>query len=129
MQKGDCFPLNSSIGLESIRLTDKSTPSYWRNLLAWDSMLFFVVCSLDMLSTLLWVREGIATESNPWLAACLRVSPLCFCFAKSLSYLPVLFVCAYFRSAYPRCVALSLRYGILLYATIYGLCVGLQFLR
>lgn len=115
--------------MESIRLTDESPRSFWQSLFAWDSALFFVVCSLDMLSTLWWVRQGIARESNPWLADCMRVSPLCFCAAKSLSYVPVLLICAYYRSAYPRCVSLALRCGMAGYLAMYAIGIGIQFIR
>src|SRR5579883_2629299 len=107
------FPLNT------LRLTEKSAPSYWQNLFAWDSILFFMICSLDMLSTLWWVHRGIAQESNPWLAACLKQGPLYFCLAKMVSYLPVLLICAYFRAAYPRFIPIALRWGIALYVAIY----------
>ena len=115
--------------MQSLRLTDESPRSYWHSLFAWDSVLFFVVCSLDMLSTLWWVHQGVATEANPWLAACLRASPLWFCAAKSISYVPVLMICAYHRAAYPRCVSLALRWGVFGYIAMYAIGVGIQFLR
>lgn len=115
--------------MEPLRLMDESSRSYWHSLFAWDSMLFFFVCSLDMLSTLLWVQQGVAKEANPWLAECMRVSPLCFCAAKSISYVPVLLICAYYRSTYPRCVALGLRWGVFGYIALYAIGVGIQFLR
>ena len=115
--------------MESVALTDESPRSYWQSLFAWDSVLFFAVCSLDMLSTLWWVHTGIAAESNPWLAACMRVSPLYFCAVKCISYVPVLMICAYYRETYPRCVSLSLRWGIFGYLAMYAIGVGIQFLR
>jgi hypothetical protein len=113
--------------LDSIGLREKSSSSFWQSLIAWDSLLFFTICSLDMLLTLLWVHQGVARESNPWLAACLRQGPFYFCLAKTLSFVPVLLFCAYYRSRYPRFIALALRWGAAIYSTIYFACIALQF--
>ena len=43
--------------------------------LAWDSLLLFLICTLDMSSTLYWVHAGAASEANPWMAFCLEQGP------------------------------------------------------
>lgn len=113
--------------LDSIAFREKSSPSFWQSLIAWDSVLFFTICSLDMLLTLLWVHQGVARESNPWLAACLRQGPIYFCLAKSLSFVPVLAFCAYYRSKYPRFITNALRWGTAAYLAIYFTCIAIQF--
>ncbi|HEX5322910.1 MAG TPA: DUF5658 family protein [Capsulimonadaceae bacterium] len=114
--------------MNTIRLMDKSSPTFWQSLVAWDSLLFFTICTLDMLLTVWWVHQGMAKESNPWLAACLRQGPLCFCAVKSLSFVPVLAFCAYYRAAYPRFIPLALRCGLTMYAAIYFGSIAWQFL-
>jgi hypothetical protein len=114
--------VNKTISLQ----VDKES-TYWQSLFAWDSMLFFTVCSLDMIFTLWWVHIGVAKESNPWLASCLQRGPFAFCVAKIASFVPVLFICAYYRASYPRFVPLALRWGTAAYAAIYIACVAMQF--
>ena len=96
--------------------------------LAWDSLLLFFICTADMCSTLYWVRIGAASESNPWMAFCLHHGIGAFCAAKLLSFLPLLAFAAYYRPRRPRLIAVSLRGTCLLYAAIYLLAVGTQWL-
>ncbi len=58
--------------------------------LAWDSLLLFFICTLDMLSTLCWVHAGAANEANPWMGFCLQHGDAAFCAAKMLSFVPLL---------------------------------------
>ena len=94
--------------------------------LAWDSLLLFVICTADLCSTLCWVHAGAASESNPWMAFCLRHGDLAFCAVKLVSFLPLLAFAAYYRPRRPRLIAVSLRVTIALYAAIYLLAVGRQ---
>ena len=113
--------------MQVLTAPDRSRTLFWRSLVAWDSALFFAICSADMLLTLWWVQHGVATESNPWLSACLRRGPLCFCAAKSVSFVPVLAICAYYRASYPRFIPLALRWGLAAYLAVYAVGVGKQF--
>lgn len=94
--------------------------------LAWDSLLLFVICTADMCSTLYWVHTGAASEANPWMAFCLQHGDLTFCAAKLLSFLPLLAFAAYYRPRRPRLIAVALRATVVLYAVIYLLAVGGQ---
>ena len=95
-------------------------------LLAWDSLMLLAICVVDMLSTLYFVHAHMATESNPVMAYWLNISDGAFCAAKIISFLPLLFVAAYYRASRPKLVRVSLRSAIVLYLTIYVVAVGSQ---
>ncbi len=96
---------------------------------AWDSLLLFFICTLDMSSTLYWVHAGAASEANPWMAFCLQHGDGVFCAVKMLSFLPLLAFAAYYRARRPRLIAISLRGTTLLYLGVYAAAVGSQWLR
>ena len=96
---------------------------------AWDSLLLFFICTLDMSSTLYWVHAGAASEANPWMAFCLQHGDGAFCAIKMLSFLPLLAFAAYYRARRPRLIAVSLRGTALLYVGVYLVAVGSQWLR
>lgn len=96
---------------------------------AWDSLLLFFICTLDMSSTLYWVHAGTASEANPWMAFCLQHGDGAFCAVKMLSFLPLLAFAAYYRARRPRLIAVSLRGTALLYVGVYLVAVGSQWLR
>lgn len=96
---------------------------------AWDSLLLFFICTLDMSSTLYWVHAGVASEANPWMAFCLQHGDAAFCAVKMLSFLPLLAFAAYYRARRPRLIAVSLRGTALLYVGIYLVAVGSQWLH
>ena len=96
---------------------------------AWDSLLLLLICVADMLSTLYFVHAGMATESNPLMAHWLKMGDGAFCVAKITSFLPLLFVAAYYRESRPKLVSLSLRSAIVLYLVIYVVAVGSQLLH
>ena len=100
-----------------------------RACLAWDSLLLFFICTLDMSSTLYWVHAGAASEANPWMGFCLQHGDAAFCAAKMLSFLPLLAFAAYYRARRPRLIAVSLRGTSVLYVGIYICAVGSQWLR
>jgi hypothetical protein len=93
---------------------------------AWDSLLLLLICVADMLSTLYFVHAGMATESNPLMAYWLKMGDGAFCAAKITSFLPLLFVAAYYRASRPKLVTFSLRIAIVLYLAIYLVAVGSQ---
>lgn len=97
--------------------------------IAWDSLLLFLICTLDMSSTLYWVHAGAASEANPWMAFCLQHGDGAFCVVKMLSFLPLLAFAAYYRARRPRLIAVSLRGTALLYVGFYMVAVGSQWLR
>ena len=94
--------------------------------LAWDSLLLLFICVADMCSTLYWVHSGAASEANPWMAFCLQHGTAAFCCAKMLTFLPLLALTAYYRPRRPRLIAISLRGTCILYALIYSVAVGSQ---
>lgn len=94
--------------------------------MAWDSLTLLVICMADMLSTLYWVHAHMAVESNPLMAYWMNMGDGAFCAAKILSFLPLLFVAAYYRKTRPKLVAVSLRGAIVLYLAIYLVAVGQQ---
>ncbi len=97
--------------------------------LAWDSLLLFLICTLDMSSTLYWVHAGAANEANPWMEFCLQHGNTAFCAAKILSFLPLLAFAAYYRARRPRLIAVSLRGTSVLYVGIYVCAVGSQWMH
>ena len=97
--------------------------------LAWDSLLLFFICTLDMSSTLYWVHVGAASEANPWMAFCLQHGDAAFCAVKMLSFLPLLAFAAYHRKRRPRLIAVSLRGTAALYVGIYIAAVGAQWMH
>ncbi len=97
--------------------------------LAWDSLLLFFICTLDMCSTLYWVHAGAASEANPWMAFCLAHGDAAFCAAKTVSFLPLLAFAAYYRPTRPRLIAVSLRGTVALYLAVYAVAVGSQWLH
>lgn len=97
------------------------------SLLAWDSLLFALICSLDMVSTVYLVRHGMAREGNPMLAYFYRMGEAHFVAAKLMSYVPTLVITAIFRDRYEKLVALCLRSVIAAYIAIYLVSVLGQF--
>jgi hypothetical protein len=87
--------------------------------LAWESITLFMICFVDMCSTLYWVHNHTATEANPLMAYWLHQGDWAFCIAKLLSFVPFLALCAYYRSSRPKLIAVALRSTIVLYATTY----------
>ena len=101
--------------------------SLLRDLFAWEAVVFFGICLLDMLTTLWWSGHGIAVEGNPILAPLLRANPLLFAAGKIISFLPALIVCGLYRRQHPQFVATALRLAIVAYLAVYCITVGLQF--
>jgi len=114
--------MNAIAGLPQPRTTLKS-------MFAWDSLLLLLICVADMLSTLYFIHAGMATESNPLMAYWLKMGDGAFCVAKIASFMPLLFVAAYYRESRPRLVSLSIRTAIILYLAIYLVAVGSQMLH
>ena len=107
-------------------MTAATAMGWGQALLAWDSLLLFLVCTADMCSTLYWVHTGTASEANPWMAFCLVHGDAAFVAAKFASFLPLLAFAAYYRARRPRLIAISLRGTVVLYAAVYLLAVGSQ---
>lgn len=113
-------------GANSIAANSITAAAWGRAILAWDSLLLFLVCTADMASTLYWVHTGAASEANPWMAFCLAHGDAAFVAAKVASFLPLLAFAAFYRSRRPRLIAVSLRGTVALYAAVYLLAVGGQ---
>ena len=104
-----------------------SVSDFRRSLLAWDSILFFIVCISDLVSTVVFVERGGVGELNPMLAWSLRQGIACFIAVKLMSFVPTLLVCAWYRSRYPSFITLALRIALVGYLMIYIVGVGRQF--
>ncbi len=104
----------------------KPHTAWWANI-GWESIVLFLICTGDMLSTLHWVHTHVATESNPCMAVWLQHGDFAFCAVKMISFMPFLLVAAYYRTRRPRLIRVSLRGTIALYALIYAVSVGSQF--
>ena len=110
----------------TIGMTEYTTWTWrdWaRSCVAWDSLALVALCLADMLSTLYWVHSGVARESNPMLAECLRRGYGVFCAQKLASFLPLILFCAYYRSRRPRLIAIALRGTLILYILFYTIAV------
>jgi len=103
------------------------SPAPSRLSIGWESIVLFLICTGDMLSTLYWVHTHVATESNPWMAFWLQHGDAAFCAVKMMSFVPLLLVAAYYRPRRPRLIRVSLRGTIALYALVYAVSVGSQF--
>ncbi len=95
--------------------------------LGWESILLFAICTGDMLSTLFWVHTHVATEGNPWMNLWLHHGDAAFCLVKMMSFVPFLLVAAYYRPRRPRLIRVSLRGTLALYALVYAVGVGGQY--
>ena len=84
-----------------------------------EVLLLLALCSLDMFSTIYWVRTGQATESNPFLAWAFHLHPLLFVLVKVGTYLPPLLLASYLARRHPRLVTILLRVVILAYVGLY----------
>lgn len=109
-------------------MQDNTHSMHWlRGTARWESLLLFTICLSDMLSTLFWVHTNQATEANPWMSLWLHYGDWAFCAAKLISFVPFLLVAAYYRPRRPRMIAIALRGTLALYAGIYLVSVGGQF--
>lgn len=97
-----------------------SRPFDIRRPAAAEVLTLLLVCALDMYSTIYWVRIGMATEANPFLAWTFHLHPVVFVLIKAATFVPTLLLAAYMARRHPRTVTLLLRFVILAYLAIYA---------
>jgi len=66
-----------------------------------ESIILVCICLADMLSTLYFVVNGMATEQNPLMAACIKHSPALFVFVKLMSFVPFVVAVELYRRRNP----------------------------
>ena len=86
-----------------------------------ESVVLATVCTADMLSTLYWVRNGMAVESNPLFVTPLAHSDVTFLVLKGASYLVPITVLEALRSVQPGAVVRALRACLVGYVALYAL--------
>ncbi len=85
----------------------------------WEIVIFAIICTADMISTVYWYTHGQALESNPILAYWLNKSVAAFCIAKIATFGPLLIACAILREKYARVITPGLRIAMAAYVVIY----------
>ena len=86
-----------------------------------ESILLAIICTADMVSTLYWVRNGMAVESNPLFVAPLAHSDATFLALKGASYLVPIAILEALRSVRPEAVVRALRACLVGYVALYAL--------
>lgn len=92
-----------------------------------ESALLASICLLDMVTTLYWVRNHIATESNPLFVGPLAHSDAAFLILKGASFLIPVAVLEFLRPLRPELVVHALRVCLAGYVATYVLgSIGLR---
>jgi hypothetical protein len=94
-----------------------------------EGLALIVICTLDALSTYLFLVLGIAREANPVLRTVAEASPYFFLVVKLLTYLPAIAVAEWHRTHNPQLVQTALRLALVTYVTVYGAFVVPQVIR
>jgi len=89
-----------------------------------ETLILAVICLLDLVSTVYWVRHIDAEEGNPLMAFYLHHGGVAaFAIAKAILCFGPLAVAEWARRHHPRFVHAALRCGIAGYVGLYGLGV------
>jgi hypothetical protein len=94
-----------------------------------EGLALIVICSLDALSTYLFLVLGIAREANPVLRWVAEVNPCFFLLVKTLTYMPAIVVAEWHRTRHPLLVQRALRLVLAIYLVTYGAFVLPQLVR
>jgi hypothetical protein len=78
------------------------------------------ICLLDLITTLMWVREGRAREGNPFMAYFLSLGIGPFIVAKVSTFVPALVAAEWYRPYNPTLVVRALRWAIIGYLFLYS---------
>jgi hypothetical protein len=87
-----------------------------------------LICTLDMLTTAYWLKNGIATEANPLLRGHAEHGLLSFFLVKLLSFVPALALAEWYGRRRPEFIRPLLRLAGVVYLGVYVALVGKQFL-
>lgn len=94
-----------------------------------EVVLLFALCTLDMLSSAWLFHHRLAVEANPLLVRAAEAGVVPFVSAKLLTFVPALAVAEWYGRRRPHRIRPLLRWVAALYAGLYLLLVGAQFLE
>lgn len=84
-----------------------------------ESCFVLAICLFDMITSAYLFHRGLAVEANPVLIPFAEAGTGPFLTAKTLSFLPALVACEWYRRHNPQFVATLLRWAGMLYVGIY----------
>jgi hypothetical protein len=84
-----------------------------------ESIVLIAICLADMFATLYLVLNGMATEQNPIMAACIRHSPATFVLVKLVSFVPFVVAVELYRRRNPGFARKACLYAIGLYVVAF----------
>lgn len=91
------------------------------------SQAIIAICLLDMVTTLILVKNGLATEFNPIMQVFLSISPFAFVLAKLISFVPFVVAIEVYKRYNPRFTSCASRIAVIAYLFIYvTLTVGIN---
>lgn len=90
-----------------------------KRLLSIESIILVLICTADMVSTLILTSRGAALEQNPIMAICLKHSAYAFIAVKLASFLPFVAVTEWYRRRNPSFARQASRAAILVYVLAY----------
>lgn len=82
------------------------------------------ICLADLITTLYWIREGIAWEGNPMLAHFLEMGTVPFIVVKIVTFLPAICLAEWYRPRNPVLIRKVMRWVIAGY--IIGYVAGIM---
>src|SRR5579884_1476415 len=88
-----------------------------------ESWILIAIGTADLVTTILWIRQGAAQEANPLFRYYWNHGLLAFIIAKYVCLLGPIMVMEWARRHRPRFVKLALRAVVLAYVGFYGLGV------
>lgn len=94
-----------------------------------EGLALFVICTLDALSTYVFLVLGVAREANPILRTAAEMSPGCFLAVKLLTFLPAIALAEWHKAKRPYLIQTVLRFVLVVYLITYGALVLPQLLR
>ena len=94
-----------------------------------EGLALIVICTLDALSTYLFLVLGWAHEANPVLRSVAEMGPSHFLVAKFLTYLPAVAIAEWHRARNPGLVQKAMRLSLVAYVAMYGAFVLPQLAR
>jgi len=103
--------------------TDRAVPAVSR-----ETWFLLAVCMADALSSAWLFHHRLAVEANPLLLPYAEAGAMPFLAAKSLTFLPALALCEWYRRRRPQFVLPLLRWTGVAYVAIYSALVIRQFL-
>ncbi|HZT42523.1 MAG TPA: DUF5658 family protein [Chthonomonadaceae bacterium] len=89
-----------------------------------ESWVLIAIGTADLVTTVLWIRQGNAQEANPLFKYYLNQGLLAFIVAKYVCLLGPILVMEWARRYKPRFVQWALRGAVLAYVGLYGLGVA-----